>query len=176
MSQQTFVEPIDAAIAEYLATFESYWKPKTSAKYRAELRDLCTWLATEGRPLTTASLDYTTLLAYVGHLKQMPVARSAFRGDAAALASATTTTPRSLNTVNATMRAVQGFVRWLIEDGRLSADPYGKKYRRGRTHPLLPRAVTPPRGRPWRNSKRLSVAALVALRSTCVTRPSWRSS
>ncbi len=72
MSQQTFGEPIDAAIAEYLATFESYWKPKTNAKYRAELRDLCTWLATDGRPLTTASLDYTTLLAYVGHPLHSP--------------------------------------------------------------------------------------------------------
>jgi integrase len=146
MSVSSAPEPIDAAIAEYLASFESFWKPKTLTKYEAELRGLRAWLAGEGRPLTTASLDFATLLAYASHLKAKPVARGVWRGDAAARATATTVAPRSLNSVNSSMRAIQGFVRWLFEDGRLAADPYGKKYRRGRIHPLLPRAVTPTKG------------------------------
>jgi hypothetical protein len=97
-------EPIDAAIAEYLASFESGWKPKTLTKYEAELRGLRAWLAGEGRPLTTASLDFATLLAYASHLKAKPVVRGVWRGDATARATAATLTPRSPNSVNSSMR------------------------------------------------------------------------
>ena len=54
-------EPLDAAIEEYSAD----WRPKTLTKYNAEFASFLQWLRAERRPLTTASLDFQTLLAYV---------------------------------------------------------------------------------------------------------------
>lgn len=139
-------EPMDAAIAEYFATFETSWKEKTRQKYEAELRSLCEWLTASGRPLTTASLDFANLLQYVAYLKEKPVARGVWRGDAAAREAATDLSRRSLNSVNSSMRAIRGFVCWLFEDGRLPSNPFARKHRRSRFHPLLPQEATPTKG------------------------------
>jgi site-specific recombinase XerD len=144
MSSRETAEPFDAAVDEYLASYESFWKAKTVAKYKADLRGLRAWLVASGRPLTTQSLDYATLLAFVAHLKSKPAVRGVWRGHSDAVASAAVVgTPRSLNSVNASMRAIQGFVLWLFEDGRLVANPFARKYKRGDQHPLLPRSLTP---------------------------------
>lgn len=148
MSTQTTYEPLDAAIEEYIAVFSSDWKPKTLTKYRAEFRDFPAWLGVTGRLATTASLDFATLLAYVGYLKAKPAVRGVWRGDAEAVARATATSavPRSLNSVNASMRCLRAWILWLFEDGRLGANPFARKYRRGGQNPLLPRAETPTKG------------------------------
>lgn len=79
----------------------------------------------------TASLDFATLLAYVWYLKAKPAVRDVWRGDAVAVGRATSTSavPRSLNSVNASMRCPRAFVLWLFEVGRLAANPFARKYR-----------------------------------------------
>src|SRR5450759_2922288 len=122
-------EPLDAAIDEYKAVFSPAWKPGTLSNYRCEFRSFRDWIAAEGRPATTASLDFPTLLAYVAHLKAKPAVRGVWRGDpdAVARAVAASTTPRSLNTVGTSMRCLRAFVLWLFEDGRLEANPFARR-------------------------------------------------
>jgi integrase len=138
-------EPLSVAMEEYKAVFSPDWKHRTLAKYDAEFRDFLAWLLLERRPATTASLDFATLLAYVGFLKAKPAVRGIWRGDpiAVARAAATSTTPRSFNTVGASMRSIRAFVLWLFEDGRIAANPFARKNRRGGQNPLIPRSDTP---------------------------------
>lgn len=140
------VEPLDAVVEEYQAVFSGGWKPKTITKYTAELRDFRAWLRAEKRPVTTASLDFPTLLAYVAYLKAKPPMRGVWRGCATARAASRPDGIRSLNSVNSSMRAIEGFVRWLHEDGRIATNPFARQHRRGAAHPLLPREETPTKG------------------------------
>lgn len=138
-------EPLLAAMDEYKAIFSPDWKPPTITKYNAEFRDFVAWLQADKRPLTTASLDFQTLLAYVAYLKAKPAVRNVWRGDteAVARAASVSTMPRSLNTVGSSMRTLRAFVLWLHEDGRLPVNPFARKNRRGGQNPLLPKADTP---------------------------------
>ena len=164
MARQLKPEPLDTAIDEYMAVFSPDWKPRTLSNYTSEFRSFRAWIAAEGRPATTASLDFPTLLAYVAHLKAKPAARGVWRGnrEAVARAVAASTTPRSLNTVGTSMRCLRAFVLWLFEDGRLESNPFARRHRRGGQNPLIPRADTP--------TKSATLADIEALERGCAGR------
>ena len=68
-------------IAEYTATFGSTWRPATRRKHQADFARFMTWLEAHGRPTTTASLDFPTLVDYVEDLRVRPKVSGVWRGD-----------------------------------------------------------------------------------------------
>src|SRR5665647_2868357 len=64
--------PLRPLIAEYTATFGSTWRPVTRRKHRDDFARLIAWLTANGKPVTTASLDFMTLVDYVGYLRVRP--------------------------------------------------------------------------------------------------------
>lgn len=141
--------PLAAAFAEYQALFEGDWKPKTREKYTADFKRLVDWLRDTGRPTTTESLDFPTLLAFVGYLKTKPAAAGIWRGDSEAVKRAARDQARkslSLNSVNAYMRSIKSVVLWARDQGIIDSNPFGRMHRRGKSHPLLPSEETPAKG------------------------------
>src|ERR1035437_4227688 len=57
--------PLRPLIAEYTATFGSTWRPVTRRKHQDDFARLIAWLTENGKPVTTASLDFPTLVDYV---------------------------------------------------------------------------------------------------------------
>lgn len=136
-------------MAEYVAIFEGDWKPATKRKYEDDFRRLRDWIGSQGLPATTEALDFGTLLRFVGHLKDQPAVRGIWRGDAAAAARARrngTLRTLSLNSVNAYMRSIKSLCLWARDQGIIDTNPFGRMYRRSRSHPLLPTEETPPKG------------------------------
>jgi hypothetical protein len=80
--------PLEAVMAEYTANLSAGWKPKTKVHYQANFTTLLNWLRETGRPTTSASLDFRTLLEFGNHLRSQPAARGVWRGDHAAVARA----------------------------------------------------------------------------------------
>ena len=67
-------EPLPAValrplIAEYTMTFGAAWGPVTRRKHADDFARFTGWLAAHERPLTTASLDFPTLVEYVTDLR-----------------------------------------------------------------------------------------------------------
>src|SRR5664279_4249694 len=54
--------PLRPLIAEYTATFGSTWRPVTRRKHADDFARLVAWLTENGKPVTTASLDFPTLV------------------------------------------------------------------------------------------------------------------
>ena len=54
--------PLRPLIAEYTATFGSTWRPVTRRKHADDFARLIAWLEANGLPVTTASLDFMTLV------------------------------------------------------------------------------------------------------------------
>jgi len=81
--------PLRPLIAEYTATFGSTWRPVTRRKHADDFARLIAWLTANGKPVTTASLDFMTLVDYVGYLRVRPKVSGVWRGgpDASALRS-----------------------------------------------------------------------------------------
>src|SRR5450759_1053808 len=110
-------------IAEYTATFGSTWRPVTRRKHGDDFARLIAWLTANGKPLTTASLDFPTLVDYVGYLRVRPKVSGVWRGAPDALGRSlrhASVQTLSLNSINAYLRPLRSLVIWLVDEGLLS--------------------------------------------------------
>ncbi len=141
-------QPLAPLIATYTALYGAAWRPLTRAKHAADFRRFTDWLAATGRPATTASLDLATLAAYVAELRARPTVSGVWRGTpdarARSLARGASAT-LSLNSVNAYMRPLRALCLWLLDEGILTVNPFGRTHRRAGLNPLLPSEETPPK-------------------------------
>src|SRR5450759_5138636 len=99
--------PLRPLIAEYTATFGSTWRPVTRRKHRDDFARLIAWLEANGKPVTTGSLDFMTLVDYVGYLRVRPKVSGVWRGGPDALGRSLRHAPvqtLSANSVNAYVR------------------------------------------------------------------------
>ena len=139
--------PLRPLIAEYTATFGSTWRPVTRRKHADDFARLIAWLEANGKPVTTASLDFFTLIDYVVYLRVRPKVSGVWRGGADALGrSLRLRAPLqtlSANSVNAYVRPLRSLVIWLVDEGLLSCDPFRRSRRRAALNPLLPSEETP---------------------------------
>jgi integrase len=138
--------PLRPLIAEYTATFGSTWRPVTRRKHADDFARLIAWLTANGLPLTTASLDFPTLVDYVGYLRIRPKVSGVWRGGPDALGRSLRHAPAetlSANSVNAYVRPLRSLVIWLVDEGLLSCDPFRRSRRRAALNPLLPSEETP---------------------------------
>ncbi|HMC03501.1 MAG TPA: hypothetical protein VKI23_05200 [Cellulomonadaceae bacterium] len=91
-------------LAEYTATFGSTWRPVTRRKHTDDYARLIAWLEANELPVTTASLDFMTLVDYVGYLWVRPKVSGVWRGGPDAPARSRRHAPvqtLSANSVNA---------------------------------------------------------------------------
>jgi site-specific recombinase XerD len=138
--------PLRPLIAEYTATFGSTWRPVTRRKHADDFARLVTWLEATGKPVTTASLDFMTLVDYVTYLRARPKVSGVWRGAPDALGRSLRHAPvqtLSANSVNAYVRPLRSLVIWLVDEGLLSCDPFRRSRRRAALNPLLPSEETP---------------------------------
>jgi integrase len=139
--------PLRPLIAEYTATFGSTWRPVTRRKHADDFARVIAWLEANGLAVTTASLDFPTLVDYVGYLRIRPKVSGVWRGGADALGrSLRLRTPAqtlSANSVNAYVRPLRSLVIWLVDEGLLACDPFRRSRRRAALNPLLPSEETP---------------------------------
>jgi site-specific recombinase XerD len=149
-------------IAEYTATFGAGWRPATKSKHRDDFDRFTEWLEADGRPLTTASLDFSTLVAYVEHLRTRPKVSGIWRGGPGALERSLRGEPvqiLSANSVNAYVRPLRSLAIWLVDEGLLPINPFRRSRRRAALNPLLPSEETP--------TKSATLADLRALEAGC---------
>jgi integrase len=133
-------------IAEYTATFGSTWRPVTRRKHADDFARLIAWLEANGLPVMTTSLDFMTLVDYVGYLRVRPKVSGVWRGAPDALGRSLRHAPvqtLSANSVNAYVRPLRSLVIWLVDEGLLSSDPFRRSRRRAALNPLLPSEETP---------------------------------
>ena len=138
--------PLRPLIAEYTATFGSTWRPVTRRKHRDDFARLIAWLEANGKPVTTGSLDFMTLVDYVGYLRVRPKVSGVWRGAPDALGRSLRHAPvqtLSANSVNAYVRPLRSLVIWLVDEGLLALDPFRRSRRRAALNPLLPSEETP---------------------------------
>jgi integrase len=145
-SRRPLALPLRPLIAEYTATFGSTWRPLTRIKHAADFARFIAWLETNELPLTTASLDFGTLLGYVTDLRARPRISGVWRGAPDALAQSRRLHPGatlSLNSINAYMRPLRSLAIWLVDEELLAGNPFRRSRRRAALNPLLPAEETP---------------------------------
>jgi integrase/recombinase XerD len=133
-------------IGTYVATFGSTWRPVTQRKHADDFTRFLDWLAATGRPSTTESLDFTTLVDYVTDLRTRPKVRGVWRGGPDALERSLRAGPAvtlSANSINAYMRPLRSLAIWLVDEGVLRVNPFRRSRRRAALNPLLPAEETP---------------------------------
>src|SRR5450759_2247394 len=138
--------PLRPLIAEYTATFGSTWRPVTRRKHRDDFARLIAWLEANGKPVTTGSLDFMTLVDYVGYLRVRPKVSGVWRGGPDALGRSLRHTPvqtLSANSINAYVRPLRSLAIWLVDEGLLALNPFRRSRRRAALNPLLPSEETP---------------------------------
>jgi len=138
--------PLAPLIAEYTATFGSTWSKVTRRKHADDFARLLDWLEANGRPLTTESLDFMTLVDYVTDLRSRPKTYGVWRGSSNALARSLQAGPvqtLSANSVNAYVRPLRSLAIWLVDEGLLALNPFRRSRRRAALNPLLPSEETP---------------------------------
>jgi integrase len=154
--------PLRPLIAEYTATFGSTWRPVTRRKHADDFARLVAWLTENRLPVTTASLDFMTLVDYVGYLRVRPKVSGVWRGAPDALGRSLRHAPvetLSANSINAYVRPLRSLVIWLVDEGLLSRDPFRRSRRRAALNPLLPSEETP--------TKSATLADIRALEAGC---------
>jgi integrase len=140
------VLPLRPLIAEYTATFGSTWAPVTRRKHADDFARLVDYLEACGLPVTTASLDFMTLVDYVTDLRSRSKVSGVWRGAPDALARSLLSGPDqtlSANSVNAYMRPLRSLAIWLVDEGLLAINPFRRSRRRASLNPLLPSEETP---------------------------------
>ncbi|MBF6607026.1 MAG: tyrosine-type recombinase/integrase, partial [Chloroflexi bacterium] len=160
-------EPLPAValrplIAEYTMTFGAAWGPVTRRKHADDFARFTGWLEATERPLTTASLDFPTLVEYVTALRARPKVAGVWRGAPDALGRslrAGSVATLSVNSVNAYVRPLRSLAIWLVDEGIIGVDPFRRSRRRTARNPLLPSEETPP--------KSATLADLRALEAGC---------
>jgi integrase len=138
--------PLRPLIAEYTATFGSTWAPVTRRKHRDDFARLVDYLEAHDLPVTTASLDFMTLVDYVTDLRSRPKVAGVWRGAPDALGRSLAAGPietLSANSVNAYVRPLRSLAIWLVDEGLLSINPFRRSRRRAALNPLLPSEETP---------------------------------
>jgi integrase len=138
--------PLGPLIAEYTATFGSTWAPVTRRKHADDFARLVDWLEAHDLAVTTASLDFMTLVDYVTDLRSRPKVSGVWRGSPDTLARSLYTGPvqtLSANSVNAYVRPIRSLAIWLVDEGMLSINPFRRSRRRASLNPLLPSEETP---------------------------------
>jgi len=138
--------PLRPLIAEYTATFGSTWAPVTRRKHADDFARLTAWLEANELPVTTASLNFMTLVDYVTDLRTRSKVSGVWRGAPDALARSLLSGPiqtLSANSVNAYMRPLRSLAIWLVDEGILSINPFRRSRRRASLNPLLPTEETP---------------------------------
>ena len=128
--------PLVPLIAEYSATFGSTWRPVTRRKHRDDFARFTSWLEAHDRAVTTASLDFATLVAYVEDLRSRPKVSGIWRGGPDALGRSLRAGPvqtLSANSVNAYMRPLRSLAIWLVDEGILLVNPFRRSRRRSAT-------------------------------------------
>jgi integrase len=138
--------PLRPLIAQYTATFGSTWAPVTRRKHRDDFARFTDWLEAHGLPVTTASLDFMTLVDFVTDLRARPKVTGVWRGSPGALQRALrsrSTETLSANSVNAYVRPLRSLAIWLVDDGLLAVNPFRRSRRRASLNPLLPSEETP---------------------------------
>jgi integrase len=138
--------PLRPLIAEYTATFGSTWAPVTRRKHADDFARLLDWLEARDLPITTASLDFMTLVDYVTDLRSRPKVSGVWRGAPDALARTLDAGPiqtLSANSVNAYVRPIRSLAIWLVDEGIISQNPFRRSRRRAALNPLLPSEETP---------------------------------
>ena len=135
-------------IAEYSATFGAAWGPVTRRKHADDFSRFTGWLEANERPLTTASLDFPTLVEYVTELRARPKVAGVWRGTPDALGRslrAGSVATLSVNSVNAYVRPLRSLAIWLVDEEIIRVDPFRRSRRRTARNPLLPSEETPPK-------------------------------
>jgi integrase len=138
--------PLRPLIAEYTATFGSTWAPVTRRKHADDFARLIDYLESHDLPVTTASLDFMTLVDYVTDLRSRPKVSGVWRGSPDALERSLAAGPvqtLSANSVNAYVRPIRSLAIWLVDEGVLSTNPFRRSRRRAALNPLLPSEETP---------------------------------
>jgi integrase/recombinase XerD len=138
--------PLRPLIAEYTATFGSTWAPVTRRKHADDFARLIDWLEPNDLPVTTASLDFMTLVDYVTDLRSRPKVSGVWRGASDALGRSLAVGPvqtLSANSVNAYVRPIRSLAIWLVDEGILGLNPFRRSRRRAALNPLLPSEETP---------------------------------
>jgi integrase len=138
--------PLRPLIAEYTATFGSTWALVTRRKHADDFARLVDYLEAHELPVTTASLDFMTLVDYVTDLRSRPKVSGVWRGAPDALARSSLAGPvqtLSANSVNAYMRPIRSLAIWLVDEGLISVNPFRRSRRRASLNPLLPSEETP---------------------------------
>jgi len=138
--------PLRPLIAEYTATFGSTWAPVTRRKHADDFARLVNWLEMRGLTVTTASLDFMTLVDYVTDLRSRPKVSGVWRGAPDSLGRSLAAGPihtLSANSVNAYVRPIRSLAIWLVDEGLLGVNPFRRSRRRAALNPLLPSEETP---------------------------------
>ncbi len=149
-------------IAEYSATFGAAWGPVTRRKHADDFARFIAWLEANERPLTTAALDFPTLVEFVTELRARPKVTGVWRGTPDALGRSLrqgSVATLSANSVNAYVRPLRSLAIWLVDEGIIRVDPFRRSRRRTAVNPLLPSEETPP--------KSATLADLRALEAGC---------
>lgn len=144
--EQVALEPL---IALFVAEFGVGWRPSTRAKHACDFARFLDWLRATDRPLTLASFDFLTLVAYVEDLRTRPKVHGVWRGSRDIrdrLIERGPTEFLSANTINAYMRPLRAFAIWLVDEEYLERSPFRRSRRRAGHDPLLPSEETPPKG------------------------------
>ena len=138
--------PLHPLIAEYTATFGSTWSLVTRRKHRDDFARFIAWLEVTGLPVTTTSLEFLTMVAFVEDLRCRPKVSGVWRGTPHALARTVAKGPiqtLSANSVNAYVRPIRSLCIWLVDEGVLALNPFRRSRRRAALNPLLPSEETP---------------------------------
>jgi len=154
--------PLRPLIAEYTMTFGSTWGPVTRRKHADDFARYVGWLEAHERPVTSASLEFATLVEYVSDLRARPKVAGVWRGTHDALGRslrAGSSATLSANSVNAYIRPLRSLAIWLVDEGILGLNPFRRSRRRAALNPLLPSEETPP--------KSATLADLRALEAGC---------
>ena len=138
--------PLRPLVAEYTEIFGSTRSPVTRRKHRDDFARFIAWLELTGLPVTTASFEFLTMVAFVEDLRRRPKVSGVWRGAPHALARTVARGPvqtLSANTVHAYVRPLRSLCIWLVDEGALALNPFRRSRRRAALNPLLPSEETP---------------------------------
>lgn len=138
--------PLAPLVAEYTRTYGSTWSRATRRKHADDFGRFVAWLDANGRPATTAALEFLTLVDYVEYLRTRPKITSSARFRPEELARPGGTGILSANSVGSYVRPLRSLAIWLVDEGLLGVDPFRRSRRRAALNPLLPSEETPTKG------------------------------
>lgn len=137
---------LELAIADFTAIFGLGWGPVTRRKHSDDFRRFLGWLDATGTPATIDALDVAVLARYVQYLRAKPKVYGVWKGAPDALERTLARGPvrtLSANSINAYVRPLRSLALWLVDEGRLTRNPFRMARRHGVGRSLLPFEDTP---------------------------------